>query len=101
MPSPTATMRPTSLETSFASKSLSLSLMTSEISFVLMLTRPLLACRQPAAKLLQTGGDGGVDDAVAVLELQAAEDSRVGDHREMDLFADALRQLLLDPVSVF
>src|SRR5438309_1388948 len=61
MPSPTATMRPTSAETRLASKSFKRSLMTSEISRVLMLNLSLLRGRQPAAQLLAMfGGDRGI-----------------------------------------
>src|SRR5438034_896719 len=77
MPSPTATMRPTSAETRLASKSFKRSFMTSEISRVLMLNSSLLRGRQPAAQLLQSSGDTRVDDPVTVLQFHAAEDARI------------------------
>src|SRR5215467_1362467 len=100
MPSPTATMRPTSAATRLASKSFSRSLMTSEISFVLMPTFLLLRGRQPAAQLLQPGGDARIHDTVAVLQLQSAKDAGVDDDGQPDVLAQPLRKLLLDAVPV-
>src|SRR5919201_1712844 len=100
MPSPTATMRPTSAETRLASKSLSLSLMTSEISLVLMPNFFLLGRREPAPQLLQSRGHTGVDDVIAVLKPQAAEDARVDDHVQAYLFLEPPRQLACDTVAI-
>src|SRR5215467_5837564 len=100
MPSPTATMRPTSAATRLASKSFSRSLMTSEISFVLMPTFLLLRGRQPAAQLLQPGGDARIHDPVAVLQLQSAKDAGVDDDGQPDVLAQPLRKLPLDAVPV-
>src|SRR5467141_721492 len=100
MPSPTATMRPTSADTRLASKSLSRSLMTSEISLVLIPTHLLLGGRQTAAQLLQPGGDGRVGDVVSVLKPQPADDGRVDDHGEPYFFAQTLRELLLHAVAI-
>src|SRR2546426_1060138 len=76
------TMRPMSAETRLASKSFKRSLMTSEISRVLMLNLSLLRGRQPAAQLLQSSGDAGVDDPVAVLQFHPAEDPRIDDEAQ-------------------
>src|SRR5207237_749298 len=99
MPSPTATIRPTSADTRLASKSLSRSLMTSEISLVLIPTRflllsaPRLRGRQAAAQLLQPGGHTRVDDPVSVLKLQPADDARIDDDAQPALFVQTFRQL--------
>src|SRR5579864_2370586 len=96
MPSLAATIRPTSADTRLASKSLSRSLMTSEISFVLMPTSLSISLRhagQAAAQLLQFVGHAGVDDAVAVLKLEPADDARVDHDLDADLFVQAFRQL--------
>src|SRR2546426_4066787 len=100
MPSPTATMRPTSAETRLASKSFKRSLMTSEISRVLMLNSSLLRSRQPAAQLLQTSGDAGVDDPVAVLQFHPAEDARIDDDAQPYVLVETFRQLASDPVAI-
>src|SRR5690348_3130120 len=100
MPSPTATIRPTSADTRRASKSLSRSLMTSEISLVLMPTCFSLRSRQPAAELLQLRGHARVDDAVAVLQLHPAEDARVDDEAETDLLVEPPGKLACDAVAV-
>src|SRR6266568_4697493 len=102
MPSLVATMRPTSVATSVAPKFLSLSLMTSEISFVLIPNLLLLlrGFRQPAAQLLQAGGDAGVDEAVSVLELEPAEDVRVDLDAHGHFLAEALRELGGDAVPL-
>src|SRR5439155_545963 len=93
MPSPTATMRPTSAETRLASKSFKRSLMTSEISRVLMLTSSLLRGRQPAAQLVQSSGDARVDDPVAVLQFHPAEDARINDDAQPYVLVETFRQL--------
>src|SRR6266550_4339197 len=106
MPSPTATIRPTSADTRLASKSLSRSLMTSEISLVLIPTRllllsaPRLRSRQAAAQLLQPGGHTRVDDPVSVLKLQPADDARIDDDAQPDLFVQTFRQLPFDALAV-
>src|SRR5216683_1504218 len=101
MPSLVATMRPTSVDTRLASKSLSLCLMTSEISLGSIDTRLLLrSFRQAAAQLLQSGGDAGVDQVVAVLELQTAKDCRVHLELQADALAQALGQLVRDTVAI-
>src|SRR5258708_34760147 len=95
MPSLVATIRPTSVATRLASKSFSRSLMTSEISFVLIPTWffPLGCVRQAAAQLLQLGGDARVDQVVAVLELEAPQDRLVDDDRHPNFLAQPLGQL--------
>src|SRR2546423_7849593 len=100
MPSPTATMRPTSADTRLASKSFNLSLMTSEISFVLIPNSDLLGGRQSASQLLQPRGDGRVGDVVAVLQSQPADDARVDGDGEPDLFLQLRRQLHGDALPV-
>src|SRR6266571_4002004 len=100
MPSPTATMRPTSAETRLASKSFKRSLMTSEISRVLMLNSSLLRGRQPAAQLLQSSGDTRVDDPVTVLQFHAAEDARIDDDAQPYVLVETFRQLASDPVAI-
>src|SRR5947209_9586612 len=101
MPRPTATMRPTSAYTRLASKSFKRSLMTSEISFVLMpnLASPCLRRRQPAPELFQSRGHSGVDEAVSVLQLHAAEDARVDDDGHSYVLLEAPRQLARDSVA--
>src|SRR5260370_6930693 len=96
MPSPTATMRPTSAEIRLASKSLSRSLMTSEISLVLIPTSCLLGGRQAATQLLQPSGDAGVDDAVAVLQPQPADDAWIDHDREPHILLQPPAHLLGD-----
>src|SRR3982074_3169441 len=101
MPSLVATMRPTSVETRLASESLSLCLITSEISLGSIGTRLLLrSFRQSAAQLLQSGGDAGVDKVVAVLELQPTQDGGIHPDSKPDLLAQALGQLVRDPVTI-
>src|SRR6266480_6209826 len=100
MPSPTATMRPTSAETRLASKSFKRSLMTSEISRVLMLTSSLLRGRQPAAQLVQSSGDARVDDPVAVLQFHPAKDARIDDDAQPYVLVETFRQLASDPVAI-
>src|SRR5437773_4180923 len=100
MPSPTATMRPTSAETRLASKSFKRSFMTSEISRVLMLNSSLLRGRQPAAQLLQSSGDARVDDPVTVLQFHAAEDARIDDDAQPYVLVEAFRQFASDPVAI-
>src|SRR5439155_13616207 len=100
MPSPTATMRPTSAETRLASKSFKRSFMTSEISRVLMLNSSLLRGRQPAAQLLQSSGDARVDDPVTVLQFHAAEDARIDDDAQPYVLVETFRQLASDPVAI-
>src|SRR3982074_2615450 len=101
MPSLVATMRPTSVETRLASESLSLCLITSEISLGSIDTRLLLrSFRQAAAQLLQSGGDAGVDQVVAVLELQTTKDCRVHLELQADVLAQALGQLVRYTVAI-
>src|SRR6266446_6500832 len=100
MPSPTATMRPTSALTRLASKSFNRSLMTSEISFVLMPTYFLLGSRQAAAKLLQSGGYARVDDPVAVLQFHPAKNSGIDLDAEPHIPVQPLRQLARHPVAI-
>src|SRR5256885_9312007 len=100
MPSPTATMRPTSAETRLASKSFKRSFMTSEISRVLMLNSSLLRGRQPAAQLLQSSGDARVDDPVTVLQFHAAEDARIDDDAQPHVLVETFRQLASNPVAI-
>src|ERR1700687_1798706 len=101
MPSLVATMRPTSVETRLASKSLSRCLMTSEISLGSIGTRLLLrSFRQSAAQLLQSGGDTRVDEVVAILELQPTQDCGIDLEPEADLLAQALRKLVRDAVTI-
>src|SRR6266480_1487824 len=85
MPSPTATMRPTSAETRLASKSFKRSFMTSEISRVL---------------LLQSSGDTRVDDPVTVLQFHAAEDARIDDDAQPYVLVETFRQFACDPVAI-
>src|SRR6185312_12991590 len=96
MPSPVATMRPTSVATRLASKSFRRSLMTSEISLVLIPTLLFLlgGVRQSASQLLQSGGEGGVDQVIAVLDLEAADDPAVDDRLDADLRTQLFRQLI-------
>src|SRR6266550_1696062 len=100
MPSPTATMRPTSAETRLASKSFKRSLMTSEISRVLMLNSSLLRGRQPAAQLVQSSGDARVDDPVAVLQFHPAKDARIDDDAQPYVLVETFRQFASDPVAI-
>src|SRR5690242_18223936 len=102
MPSPTATIRPTSADTRLASKSLSRSLITSEISRVLMpiFVLVLLGSRQPAAQLLQPGGDARVDDVVPVLQLHPTEDARVDHDAHAYVFLESFRKLSRDAFPV-
>src|SRR5258708_12652244 len=102
MPSLVATMRPTSVETRLASKSLSLCLITSEISLGSIDTRLLLrSFRQAAAQLLQSGGDAGVDPVVAALELQPPKDCRVHLKLHACLLAPALGHFVRYTVPTF
>src|SRR6059058_3582940 len=100
MPSPTATIRPTSADTRLASKSLSRSLMTSEISLVLIPTSPSPKWPPDGGEAAATWCHGGVDDAISVLKLQPPDDSRVDDDAQPHLFVEAFRQLLLDTVAI-
>jgi len=50
--------------------------------------------------LLQSGGDAGVDEVVAVLELQTAKDCRVHLERQADVLAQALGQLGRDAAAI-
>src|SRR5690242_3450881 len=101
MPSPTATMRPVSADTRLASKSFSRSLMTSEISLVLMPTyQKLLIHDQAPPQLLEPGRDAGIDDVVAKLQSQAAENSRVDVDAQPHIFAQPPRELACDVIAV-
>src|SRR5260370_40134908 len=103
MPSPVATIRPTSVATRLASKSFKRSLMTSEISLVLMPTLFLYllrSVRQAAAQLLQSVGKAGVDEVVAVLQFEPADDAAVDSCGKAHLFAQSGRQLLSDAIAV-
>src|SRR5258706_1421595 len=100
IPSLVATMRPTSVDTRLASKSFRRSLMTSEISFVLIPIFLPSGLDEAAAQLLQPRGDGGVDESVSVLELEAAEDARVDLGAQRDLLAETRRELARDLVAL-
>src|SRR5712692_1726364 len=102
MPSPVATIRPTSVATRLASKSFRRSLMTSEISLVLMPTLFLYllrSVRQAAAQLLQSVGKAGVDEVVAVLQFEPADDAAVDRCGKAHLFAESGRKLLADAIA--
>src|SRR5258706_11964301 len=103
MPSPVATIRPTSVATRLASKAFRRSLMTSEISLVLMPTLFLYllrGVRQAAAQLLQSVGKAGVDEVIAVLQFEPADDAAVDCRGKAHLFAESGRQLLADAIAV-
>src|SRR5207245_1632766 len=53
---------------------------------------------QAAAQLLQPGGDGGVDQAISVLQPQAAEHAWVDLRAKRDLLPEPLAELLCDVV---
>src|SRR5258706_12223128 len=103
MPSPVATIRPTSVATRLASKAFRRSLMTSEISLVLMPTLFLYllrGVRQAAAQLLQSVGKAGVDEVIAVLQFEPADNAAVDCCGKAHLFAESGRELLADAIAV-
>ena len=50
--------------------------------------------------MLQSGGNAGVDEPIAVLKLQTAEDSWVDENVQVNLLAEALGKLLRDSITV-